>query len=198
VPATKDQIATRFMELVLSHGYRRAAVEDVARELHISKKTIYEHFASKQDLLRYGLELWAREQRARVEARLTATTSLGRLEETVGLALSDARRAYETSRSARSIKAPDLTAQVNDLVFGPMVRGLLVAGVEAGEFEVLDPAATTSFVMAMGTEAVRMIRDDPSCHPEGALIDAVRRLVGRASVAHGGDAGGRAMKAEGQ
>src|SRR5574340_1255041 len=114
MPATKDQIATTFMALAVRYGERRAAVEDVARELHISKKTIYEHFASKQDLLRYGLELWAREQRARVEARLTATTSMGRLEETVGLALADARSAYEASPNARTMEAPELTAQIND------------------------------------------------------------------------------------
>lgn len=178
MPATKDEIATTFMALVFRYGERRAAVEDVARELRISKKTIYEHFPSKQALLRYGLELWAREQRASVEARLTEKAALSRLEQTIGLALADARRAYEASPNARTMEAPELTAQINDLVFGPMVRDLLVAGVEAGEFEVADPDVTTAFVMAMGTEAVRMIRDDPSCRPEETLLDAVRRLVG--------------------
>ena len=47
MPATKDEIATTFLELAFRYGYRRTAVEDVARELHISKKTVYEHFASK-------------------------------------------------------------------------------------------------------------------------------------------------------
>lgn len=178
MPATRDQIATTFMELALRYGYRRAAVEDVSRELHISKKTIYEQFPSKQELLRYGLELWARGQRAAVESRLTETTSLGRLEQTVRLALGDARRAYEASPNAKAIEMPELTAQVNDLVFGPMVRDLLVEGVEAGDFDVDDPDLTTAFVMAMGTEAVRMILEDPTRHPEEALLDAVRRLVG--------------------
>ena len=75
------------------------------------------------------------------------------------------------------LESPELTAQVNDLVFGPMVRDLLVEGVAAGEFDVPDPDATAAFVVAMGIEAVRMIRDDPTCHPEAALLDAVRRLV---------------------
>ena len=37
MPATKDEIATRFTELAFRYGYRRTAVEDVARELRISK-----------------------------------------------------------------------------------------------------------------------------------------------------------------
>ena len=57
MPATKDEIAAKFMELAFRYGFKRTAVEDVARELHISKKTIYEHFASKDELLRYAIEL---------------------------------------------------------------------------------------------------------------------------------------------
>lgn len=178
MPATKDEIARTFMELAIRYGYRRTAVEDVARELHISKKTIYEHFASKQDLLRYALELGAHEQRARVEARLTEPTVLGRIDQAVGLALADARRAYEANPNAKTVEASELTAKINDLVFAPMVRDLLAEGVEAGEFDVSDLETTAAFVVAMGTEAVRMIRDDPSCHPEEILVDAVRRLIG--------------------
>ena len=176
MPATKDEIAAKFMELAFRHGYRRTAVEDVARELHISKKTIYEHFAGKRDLLRYALELGARRQRARVESLLTEPTALGRVQQVVGIALADTRRFYE-SRPHDEMGEP--SAQINELVFAPMVRDLLVQGVESGEFDVPDPDATAAFVVAMGTEAVRMIRDDPSCHPEATLIDAVRRLVAR-------------------
>ena len=179
MPATKDEIASRFMELAFRHGYRRTAVEDVARELHISKKTIYEHFASKQDLLRYALELSARRQRARVESLLTEPTALGRLQQVIGIALADTRRFYESQAHEEMKELSELTAQINELVFAPMVRDLLDAGVQGGEFDVPDPDASAAFVVAMGTEAVRMIRDDPSSHPEGTLLDAVRRLVAR-------------------
>ena len=50
-------------------------------------------------------------------------------------------------------------------------------GDEAGEFDVADPDTTAAFVVAMGIEAVRMIREDPSRHHEAALLDAVKRLV---------------------
>ena len=71
----------------------------------------------------------------------------------------------------------ELTTQINDLVFAPMVLDLLVQGVKTGEFDVPDPDATAAFAVAMGMEAVRMIREDPTCHPEATLLDAMRRLV---------------------
>lgn len=177
MPATRDEIAQKFLELALRFGYRRTAVEDVARELRISKKTIYDHFSSKDDLLRGALELAARQQRASVEARLTEPTALGRVQQVIGIALADARRFYEAQPHQDMGEPPELTAQVNDLVFAPMVRDLLVQGADTGEFTVPDPDATAAFAVAMGTEAVRMIRDDPSCHPEATLLDSVRRLV---------------------
>ena len=178
MPATKDEIAAKFMELVFRFGYRRTAVEDVARELHISKKTIYEHFASKEDLMRYALELGARGQRARVESLLTETTALGRVVEVVGIALADARRFYESGPSTEMVEPPQMQAQVNALVYGPMVRDLLVESTASGEFDVSDPDATAAFAVAMGMEAVRMIRDDSTSHPEEALLDGLRRLIG--------------------
>ena len=50
MPATKDEIALTFMGLAMRYGFRRTAVEDVARALRISKKTIYEYFPSKEAL----------------------------------------------------------------------------------------------------------------------------------------------------
>jgi AcrR family transcriptional regulator len=183
MPATKDEIAKKFSQLALRYGYRRTAVEDVARELRISKKTVYDHFSSKEDLLRYAVELGAREQRALVESQLTEATALGRVQQVIAIALGYTRAFYESRpHDDFLVEPPEITAQVNAQVFGPMVRDLLAEGVAAGEFEVFDLDATAAFTIAMGTEAVRMIRDDPSCHPEEALLDSVRRLIGGASA----------------
>ncbi|HMK91942.1 MAG TPA: TetR/AcrR family transcriptional regulator [Thermoleophilia bacterium] len=178
MPATKDEIAAKFMELAFHFGYRRTAVEDVARELHVSKKTVYEHFASKSDLMRYGLELTARGQRARVESMLTEPTALGRVQQVIGIALADVRAFYESRPHGEMAEPPEIQAEINELVYAPMVRDVLVHGVEAGEFSVADPDVTAAFVVAMGMEAVRMIRDDPACRPEELLFESVRRMIG--------------------
>ena len=177
MPASREEIAQKFMELAFRFGYRRTAVEDVARALHISKKTIYEYFPTKQALLQYALELGAQGQRLRVESMLTEQTALGRALEVASIALADARAFFESSPNEEMVEPPELQAQINERVFGPMVRELLVQGVEAGEFEVPDVDMTTRFAFAVGMEGIRLIREDPSNHPEQATLEAMRRLI---------------------
>jgi len=177
MPATKDEIAAAFGELVLRYDFRRASVDDVARTLHISKQTIYEHFRSKKDLYRYSVELWAREQRARVESLLTEKSALGRIAEATAIAFADARRGLAANPRVGTTEPPEIVAEVNAQVFGPMVRDLIVQGNETGELQVEDSEMTAAFVVAIGIEAVRMMRDDPSSRPEETALAAVRRLV---------------------
>lgn len=183
MPATKDEIALTFMALTFRFGFRRTAVEDVAKALRISKKTIYEHFPSKEAMLEYALELAALEQRRRVESLLTEETALGRVVEVARIALADARAGFEQNTTMELAEPPELQARVNDRVYGPMVRELLKQGIAAGEFEVADVAMTSRFVQAIGLEAVRQIRDAPASRPEEATIQAMRRLITGESAA---------------
>ena len=176
MPAGRDEIALGFMALAVRFGFKRTSVEDVARALRISKKTIYEYFASKDELLEYALELGAREQRRRVESLLTETTALGRALQVTRIALADARAGFAQNPAVELVD-PGIQAAVNDRVYGPMVRDLLEQGVAAGEFDVADPDQTSRFVQAVGMEAVRQIHDDPASRPEEAAVEAIRRLI---------------------
>ncbi len=176
MPAGRDEIALGFMALAVRFGFKRTSVEDVARALRISKKTIYEYFASKDELLEYALELGAREQRHRVESLLTETTALGRALQVTRIALADARAGFAQNPAVELVD-PGIQAAVNDRVYGPMVRDLLEQGVAAGEFDVADPDQTSRFVQAVGMEAVRQIHDDPASRPEEAAVEAIRRLI---------------------
>jgi AcrR family transcriptional regulator len=177
MPATRDEIAAAFRDLALRYGYRRASIDDVARALRVSKQTIYEYFGSKEGLYRASVELWATQQRQRLESLLTETSALGRIAEVTTIAIADARRGFEANPHQDGAEPPEIVAEVNAQVFGPMVQGLIVQGNETGELHVEDPEMTAVFAMAIGTEAIRMMRDDPSSRAPEAALDAMRRLV---------------------
>ncbi|MDD4747676.1 MAG: TetR/AcrR family transcriptional regulator [Salinivirgaceae bacterium] len=47
----KNRIITVSSELFLKYGYSRVPLDEIARELSMSKKTIYNYFGSKEELL---------------------------------------------------------------------------------------------------------------------------------------------------
>jgi AcrR family transcriptional regulator len=51
-----EQIIEAASELFFTYGYGRVTVDEVATNLAISKKTLYKHFASKEDLLMAVME----------------------------------------------------------------------------------------------------------------------------------------------
>lgn len=57
-PSKKDiqnKIITKAYELFKNYGYKHARIDDVANQLHISKKTLYRYFASKDEILAIGV-----------------------------------------------------------------------------------------------------------------------------------------------
>jgi AcrR family transcriptional regulator len=60
MPVTPDDTRTKLIEscttLFLKYGVRNITLSDVAARLGISKKTIYQHFTDKQELIRACLE----------------------------------------------------------------------------------------------------------------------------------------------
>lgn len=71
-PATpRGRILAAAERIFLRSGFSRVAMDDLARELGMSKKTLYTHFASKEALLRAMLQHRVKEMEAGLKA-LTA------------------------------------------------------------------------------------------------------------------------------
>jgi AcrR family transcriptional regulator len=64
----RERIARRAQDLFFRSGFSRVTTDDVARELGMSKKTLYQHFSSKEELLATALYLFRDEVQAAVHA----------------------------------------------------------------------------------------------------------------------------------
>mgnify|MGYP000232550865 FL=1 len=47
----KDQILIKATDMFLTLGYKSVTMDDIAAEMGISKKTIYQHFGNKDELV---------------------------------------------------------------------------------------------------------------------------------------------------
>ncbi len=52
----KETILKKALELFTKHGFKSITMDDIANELGISKKTIYQHFSSKNELVKNAVD----------------------------------------------------------------------------------------------------------------------------------------------
>lgn len=74
--ATRDQVVAEARRLAYQYGFRRIAMDEIARNLRMSKKTLYVLFPSKKDLIRAVVD-------SILEPNLARISALARNEKTV-------------------------------------------------------------------------------------------------------------------
>lgn len=62
--AVRERILEAFAERARTRGIRAVVMGDLARSLGMSKKTLYQHFESKDEMVREIVERWIRRMRA--------------------------------------------------------------------------------------------------------------------------------------
>ena len=64
--ATREEIIRTTQELITRNGIRAVRVDEIAQTLGISKRTLYEMFADKDDLVNACLDFMGSRQRERI------------------------------------------------------------------------------------------------------------------------------------
>lgn len=180
MPATKDEIAASFWRHVQHYGLAKTSVEEIARELGISKRTVYQHFSSKEDILRYVVETAANETAARVEAEYADMPSYQeRLERLVrGLVLQATREWLDRYEATEARHQFEFGLRVARQAYDGLIARWVAAGAEAGEFHVVrDAPLTARFVGAILQDATEHMREDRASAEDDAVVEAIRKLL---------------------
>lgn len=178
MPATKDQIAETFARHVEHYGLGKTTVEEVAAELGISKRTVYQHFHSKKEIFAYVVHQSAAAQKADIEARLAGLAAPGdRLEALMRTIFAAARAQIQATSAAEWHQQYEIAAQAFVEAYGAVVRELVEQGAEAGAFAMTDPVLVDRLLSALVMEYVFMIREDPAFDADETVVAAVRRFV---------------------
>lgn len=96
---SKEQMIDQAMEMFVAQGIKAVRMDDIASRLGISKRTLYEQFGDKEELLYQCIHRYGRlrnERHAAIEARAS-----NRLEAVLGI-LSDIRDTAGTAERLRS------------------------------------------------------------------------------------------------
>lgn len=177
--ATQKQIAEVFRRRVEEVGYARTTLDDVARSMKISKKTIYVHFDSKRGIYAYVVERQATREKARLAAMLAALPDYAaRVEAAMRIMLETARRHVEQTEREELFAEYEVAADAFRQANGDLLRELVQAGMDAGEFAPGDARLVEQMLVAMMVEYVLFVRADPTYDRDEELLARIRRFIG--------------------
>lgn len=181
MPATKDEIAELFWRHVEHYGFAKTSVGDVARELGISKTTVYQYFTSKDDILHYVIQTGAKGEAERVEKEYAdVPTYWGRIERFIRVnVLQQTRDWLDRYQRTEARHQFELGGRIARETYHALMIGWVTAGVQAGEFHVLggDAELTARFIGAVVLDATELIREDRDRDIDDAVIEAARKLL---------------------
>lgn len=177
--ATQREIAEVFRRRVEEVGYAKATLDDVARAMKISKKTIYVHFDSKRDIYAYVVERQAAREKMRLAAMLAALpTYAARVEAAMRIILETARQHVEGTERDEWLAEYEVAADAFRQANGDLLRELVQAGMDAGEFAPGDAGLVERLLTAMVIEYLLLVRADPAYDRDEELLERIRRFIG--------------------
>jgi AcrR family transcriptional regulator len=176
---TKQQIAEVFTKHIERFGYAKTTLDDIAREMHISKKTIYVHFDGKRDIYAFIVERQADQERYRMKAGIAELpTYRAKVETLMGFVIGSARGHIDETSEAEWLQEYEIAADAFRKAHGDLLRELVSAGMAAGEFAAGDAALVEKMVAAMVLEYLLLVNADPEYDRDAELLERILRFIG--------------------
>lgn len=177
--ATKQQIADVFQRHVERFGYAKTTLDEVAREMRISKKTIYVHFDGKREIYRFVVEQQARQERARMAAVLgTIPTRRGQVEALLRFVIGQARAHIAETSRAEWLQEYEVAADAFRTAHGALLQETVAAGIAEGDFAPGDARLVERIVAAMVLDYIVLVNAEPEYDRDEELVERILRFVG--------------------
>ncbi|MEI7814588.1 MAG: TetR/AcrR family transcriptional regulator [Coriobacteriia bacterium] len=177
--ATKQEIADVFEKHVSRFGYAKTSLDEVARSMHISKKTIYVHYPGKRELYGYIVEQQAALQKAQLKQSVAELPdNRAKVESLVKFVISSARAHINETTEDEWMQEYEIAADAFTKANGDLIREFVSAGMSAGEFPAGDADLVEKMVAAMILEYVVMVNSDPGYDRDEELVERIVRFVG--------------------
>jgi len=178
VTVTRESIADSFEKHLEQFGFRKTSVEDIAKDLRISKKTIYVHFESKDDIYKRVVERRAAADKQRIAAELSGRTSYGaKIEGLIGIVFDFTRDWWRRNRDSEFVQRYQVAEQAFLDAYTDLMREYVHAGVSGGEFTADDSEVTVRLLSGLILAGTRMLQEDVEADVEPAVVEAVERLL---------------------
>ncbi len=174
----KEAIADSFQKHFNHFGFKKTSVDDISEELHISKKTIYQYFSTKEEIFYYVVSRVARQYLHRMEAELAALRSeRKRLAQLIRLIFAEARKWLKGNDAFEFRYKYEIAELAFKDAYSELIRTILKEGMRAGEFAKAPLDLTVSLIQGMVSESMRLVSANPDLEVEEHLVQAILKVV---------------------
>lgn len=147
------KILASAQKLFSAHGLKKVTTDDIAREAHVSKATIYKLYRNKQEILKDVVRLEMEELLTEIREAVAAQTSVeDRLGAHLQTKIAKVHHLINLHRVTRATMAEyweeaEVLRKKFMLEESNILQGILDEGRKSGEFEVENVAATALFMV---------------------------------------------------
>ena len=174
----KETIADNFQKYFNHFGFKKTSVDDVARELKISKKTIYQHFSSKEEIFYYIVSRIARQYRNRMEKELEVyPTYQGKIEQLVRMIFAESRQWLKGNDAFEFKYKYEIAELAFQDTYTELIAELVQGGTETDEFSTSSVSLTVRFIRGIISQSMELLQTNLELQVEDEAIRAIFKLL---------------------
>lgn len=174
-----EKIADIFEKHFNYYGFNKTSVDDVAKELKISKKTIYKHFSSKEKIFYFIVSRIAKNYCVSMKNKLNLQSSFQiQFDTLIKQVFKTTRQWLKEGNDAFEFKYKyEIASLAFQDAYSELFKELIQKGVNAKEFNVQNIDITISFIKGIISEGMKLIHINPSLKIENDVIGSITKLL---------------------
>lgn len=155
----QEKIAESFEKHYNQFGYKKTSVDDISHDLRISKKTIYKHFDSKENIYDFLVQKIAGQFCEMIEPKLNEISSYEKkMEQLVFIIFQDIRNWLKESKDSFEFRFQfELTQKAFQKAYHSLAKKFFIAGIENGEFSKSNIELTIKFLDSILLESMKLM-----------------------------------------
>ena len=175
----KEKIAEIFSKHFNHFGFKKTSVDEIAKELKMSKKTIYKHFSSKEKIFYHIISKVALRYSKNMEKKLVHfPTRQERINQLIIMIFEETRKWLKQGNDAFEFKYKFEIAQIAfQDAYNVIFKKLIEEGNSLNEFKVTNPELAVRFINGIVSESMKLLSANPDLELEGEVIESIRRLL---------------------